>query len=88
MSAQKLVSRRLGQWVAARAALAELEKAEHPDIVDKFGRTWRWRGGDLYEHCGMAWPESTFTSPHYTLPTDAVLDNPNYKLCSTCRGGR
>lgn len=43
-------SRMLDEWAAARAALAEMERAEHPDITDARGRVWSWWRGDLYRH--------------------------------------
>lgn len=48
MSAVQGVSDLLVQWRAARAELAALEAAEHPDITDVHGRVWTWWKGDLY----------------------------------------
>lgn len=74
-------------WQDARARLLELERAEHPDIVDRHGRMWTWRGrGDLYRHCGNAAPAHMIND--FGLPTQAALDNPNYDLCVICINGR
>ena len=83
---QAAVSRLLADWQAARAALAEIERAEHPDITDRFGRVWTWRWGDLYTHCGSAVPADWV--PTWGLPSQRALDNPNYDLCDICLNGR
>ncbi|MDH6625785.1 hypothetical protein M2271_003596 [Streptomyces sp. LBL] len=81
------VAELITKWQDARAALAELERAEHPDIVDRHGRMWTWKGrGDLYRHCGNAAP--AYMINDFGLPTQRVLDNPNYDLCDTCLDGR
>lgn len=75
----------VGRWLAARAALAEIERTEHPDIVDGYGRAWRWKAGYLYVH------DDTLAFPRHmiddlNLPSAELADNPNYsKLCATCR---
>lgn len=77
----------IANWQDARAGLAELERAEHPDIVDRFGRTWTWVGrSDTYRHCGTACPVDMIDD--FGLPTQRALDNPNYELCGTCVDGR
>jgi hypothetical protein len=76
-------------WTAARAELAEIEKSEHPDIVDPLGRIWTWKSRDIYTHDStLAFPaEMARTSCH--VPADSVLSNPNYsRLCSICLNGR
>lgn len=79
--AEPLVDR----WLAARAALAEIERAEHPDVVDGYGRVWRWKFGEVYSH------DDTLAFPRHMidgagLPSAELADNPNYsKLCQTCR---
>lgn len=86
-SAIQSVARLLGDWRASRKALATLEAAEHPDITDRFGRVWTWRGrGDLYRHCGTAAPADMIND--FGLPTQGALDNPNYDLCDVCVDGR
>lgn len=73
-------------WLAARTELASIEAAGHPDITDRFGRVWTWRGKSLYRHCGNAAPEHMIQD--FGLPTQAALDNPNYDLCAICLNGR
>lgn len=88
--ATETVGRLVDQWQAARAALTELERAEHPDIVDRFGRVWTWRGrGDLYRHCGMAFPGDWLKEDgRIGLPSQRSLDNPNSDPCTICLDGR
>lgn len=89
--ATEAVSRLIGEWQNARAALAELEHAEHPDITDRHGRAWTWRPGrgDIYVHDGMAFPRALVESNALGLPSQSVLDNPNYgHLCDVCLDGR
>lgn len=80
------VTRVLGEWHALRVVLRELERAEHPDIIDGYGRTWTWKDNNLYVHCGTAAPADTIDQ--FGLPTQKALDNQNYKLCSACIDGR
>lgn len=80
------VSDLIVDWQAARTELWEMEKAEHTDIVDRFGRVWTWKSNDTYRHCGNAAPAHMIND--FGLPTQAALDNPNYDLCSICIGGR
>lgn len=81
------VSALVADWKAARTALADLERADHLDIVDRFGRTWTWTGrSDTYRHCGNAAPAHMIGD--FGLPTQTALDNPNYDLCVVCVGGR
>jgi hypothetical protein len=47
-SAIPRVHQLLSDWQTARAKLAELERLEHPDIVDVNGRIWTWWKGTLY----------------------------------------
>lgn len=85
----KEVAQLIASWQAARAELAAIERAEHPDITDHHGRVWTWRGrGDLYRHCSLAWPEEFVRNNRHGLPTQAALDSPNYDLCDLCLGGR
>lgn len=74
------------EWMEACAQLAAIEQSEHPDIVDRHGRVWVWWKGELYRHCGMAWTESMVRDPRNGLPTESARNNPNYDLCSTCKG--
>lgn len=84
---QTPVTRLLTEWQDARAQLAELERAEHPDITDRHGRVWTWRGsGDLYRHCGNAAPADMIDQ--FGLPSQRSLDNPNYDPCDICLDGR
>jgi hypothetical protein len=81
------VGRLIADWQDARAALAELERAEHPDITDSHGRVWTWRGrGDLYRHCGIAAPADMINN--FGLPSQRSLDNPNSDPCGICLDGR
>lgn len=74
-------------WLQARADVAAIERAEHPDITDRHGRVWTWVSGDLYRHCGNAAPEHMIN--WFGLPSQEVLDNPNYgDLCGICLNGR
>lgn len=78
----------LDEWAVARSQLAALEAAEHPDIIDRFGRAWQWRGrGDLYSHDDtLAFPADWVRDPDLGLPSPSLVDNPNYsRLCDTCR---
>ncbi|MGW2213238.1 hypothetical protein [Streptomyces sp. NPDC001781] len=89
--ATEAVGRMIGEWTAARAALTELERAEHPDITDRYGRVWTWKpgGGDVYRHDSMAFPRTLVESGAIGLPSQSVLDNPNYgELCAVCLDGR
>lgn len=77
----------LDRWHAARAELRALEVAEHPPIIDKFGREWTWKDENLYTHDSMAWPATIFDGPDsYGLPKASALNNPNYVFCDTCKG--
>lgn len=77
----------ISSWLDARARLTALERSEHPDIVDRFGRVWMWWKGELYRHCGSAIPMEWISN--YGLPTQAVLNNQNYaELCKICLDGR
>ena len=80
------VGKLIADWQGARAALAEIERAEHPDITDRHGRTWTWKSKDLYRHCGNAAPAYMIDS--FGLPSQQALDNPNYDLCGICLDGR
>ncbi|MEU8840283.1 hypothetical protein AB0D97_14280 [Streptomyces roseus] len=83
----KVVEDLVSTWRAARAELAALERAEHPNITDHLGRVWTWFGrGDTYRHCGNAAP--SYMINNFGLPTQAALDNPNYDLCDICLDGR
>jgi hypothetical protein len=88
------VGRLIDDWQSARAELAEIERAEYPDITDHHGRVWVWWKGDLYRHCGLAFPEDWIINgrpgrDRLGLPSQAVLDNPNYgHLCDICMNGR
>jgi hypothetical protein len=89
--ATEAVSRLVDDWQRARAALAELERAEHPDVTDRFGRVWTWKPGcgEIYRHDGMAFPKAFLDDGSVGLPTQAALDNPNYaRFCGTCLDGR
>ena len=79
-------SRMVNEWLTARAALAAIERAEHPDITDRYDRVWVWRGKTLYAHCGNAAPLDMINS--FGLPTQRALDNPNYDPCAICLDGR
>lgn len=84
--ATERVGQLLADWQAARFELAEIERAEHPDITDRFGRVWTWKSKDLYRHCGTACP--AYMIDGFGLPTQRALDNPNYDLCGICLDGR
>lgn len=84
--ATEAVERLLTQWQDARFALAEIERSEHPDITDRFGRVWTWKSKNLYRHCGTACGADMIE--HFGLPTQRALDNPNYDLCDICLDGR
>lgn len=73
----------IDEWRTARADLAAIERAEHPDIVDHHGRVWVWESGDLYVHDSLAWTGQMIRAPH-GLPYARLADNPNYKLCEIC----
>jgi hypothetical protein len=81
-----VVSELITQWRISRDELVALERAEHPDIIDRFGRVWTWKSRDLYRHCGNAAP--AYMINDFGLPAQAALDNPNYDLCAVCVDGR
>jgi hypothetical protein len=74
----------LAEWKASRAALARLERAEHPDLVDRFGRVWAWESHDVYVHDQLAFPPDAILSPRLRLPSATLADSPNYRLCDVC----
>lgn len=82
----KAVAELIADWQGARAALAEIERAGHPDITDRFGRVWTWKANDLYRHCGNAAP--AYMIDDFGLPTQRSLDNPNSDPCDICLDGR
>jgi len=82
------INQLIDEWFAARAAIHATEKAEHPDVTDALGRVWVWSQGDLYRHDSMCWPLAATTNPNIGWPHRAVLDNPNYQWCETCKEGR
>jgi len=75
------------EWMRLRAELNAAERAEHPDITDHHGRVWTWIDGDLYQHCGMAWPRHSIEDTRHGLPSESVRNNPNYDLCEVCNAG-
>jgi len=80
------VARLVDARKAARAELAAIERAEHLDITDRFGRVWVRKSKDLYVHCGCAAP--AYLIDCFGLPKQSALDNPNYNLCDICVDGR
>lgn len=80
------IGRMIAEWQALRSEISEAERAEHPDVVDHHGRSWSWIAGDLYQHCGMAWPLHSIQNPRHGLPSESVRNNPNYDLCDICKG--
>jgi hypothetical protein len=78
----------LRDWQVLRELQDAQARAEHPELVDHHGRVWTWVKGDLYLHCGMAWPRRFVLDGRHELPSDSVVANPNYELCSICRAGR
>jgi hypothetical protein len=82
-----VIAVKLAEWQALRRELAATERREHPDIIDRYGRIWEWRGGELYTHDGtLAFPVDFVTHPGLRLPKVECADNPNYwRLCSICR---
>lgn len=77
----------IASWQQSRQALRAIEKAEHPNVTDVFGRVWEWKSKDIYTHDGMAWPLDHVTNEKIGLPSKQALENPNYQWCSTCLGG-
>ena len=76
----------LGNWRRSIAELRALEAAEHPDIVDGYGRTWIWKNGDLYVHDGLfAIPRDWIAEA--SLPSFGLAErNLNYAaMCDICR---
>jgi hypothetical protein len=75
----------IDSWLAVRAEIAAIERAEHPDITDGFGRVWEWWKGDLYRHDGCIVIPRRWIA-EWGLPPAQLLNNPNYAgLCETCR---
>jgi len=85
----EIVADMITEWQATRLAMAELERAEHPDITDPHGRVWTWHSGagadEMYKHDGMAWPVEWIARGG--LPRPEGLANPNYSWCEICRQG-
>lgn len=82
------MAEKLSDWRAVRAELADIERAEHPDITDRFGRVWTWSPGhyDIYVHDCLAWSRTRIMHPDVSLPPATLADNPNYSsLCELCR---
>lgn len=79
------VGRKLAEWIALRDGIAAIEKAEHPDFTDKYGRVWTWEHDDVYSHDEtLAFPFDMIGD--LGLPRPECADNPNYaKLCVICR---
>ena len=82
------MTEKIVHWLDLRNQVAELDRASHPDITDRYGRVWVWvwSSDDLYVH------DETIAIPHgwiasWGLPAPGLADrNPNYaKLCSVCR---
>lgn len=76
----------LDAWSETRAALAEIARKEHPDIVDRHGRAWRWKtgGGDLYSHDDTLSVTADMVAG-LALPPATLSDNHNYwQLCAIC----
>lgn len=84
--AHAAVTGMLSAWSELRALAAELGAAEHPDLTDRFGRTWTWWSGDLYIHDG-ALAGSADQIAAWGLPEPGLAErNPNYAgLCAVCR---
>lgn len=80
------VNATLDEWERLRKELRAIEEAEHPPITDVLGRQWTWKDGDLYVHDGMAWPREFVERAEMELPSQAALENPNYRWCPICRG--
>ncbi len=87
MLAKATMEKLLAEWTALREQIAETERAEHPDITDRFGRVWVWWKGDLYRHCNQCIPGEWITSTELPigLPSPSLAYNPNYQLCEICR---
>jgi hypothetical protein len=81
-----ITAKMVSDWLQLRADLAAVERAEHPDLTDHHGRVWTWVAGDLYRHCGMAWPRHSIEDTRHGLPSATVRANPNYDLCDICKG--
>jgi hypothetical protein len=80
------MTEKIARWLDLRQQIAELDRASHPDITDRYGRVWVWSSGDLYVHdetiaISRDWIAS------WGLPARGLADrNPNYaKLCGICR---
>lgn len=77
------ITRLINEWQSARLALQEIERSEHPDITDRYGRVWAWKSKDLYVHDGcLAFPEHMIQD--LGLPSPVLASNPNYRLCEIC----
>jgi hypothetical protein len=81
-------------WRHARAELAAIERAEHPDVTDRFGRVWTWeteisgtgRPRGRYVHDGTFSADDADAVARWGLPPERLASNPNYAgLCETCR---
>ncbi|MFB8401126.1 hypothetical protein [Streptomyces sp. NPDC055912] len=74
----------IDEWQRLRSEIAEMERADHPDITDRHGRVWTWWKGTLYRHCSLAFPQSFVEDERLGLPNPKLRDNPNYTLCQIC----
>lgn len=84
LDALRMVAGKIDTWNAMREELAALERAEHPDIIDTYGRAWQWVDGDLYDHDKtLALPRDMIQGAG--LPHAKLDNNPNYsRLCYIC----
>ncbi len=78
-------------WKFYQHLLDEVERAEHPDIVDGHSRVWRWfrssawanANDPYYSHCAAV--ATADEIPFWGFPHPRLADNPNYVLCEICK---
>jgi hypothetical protein len=76
----------IDEWQAIRRQLAEIEWAEHSDLVDEYDRAWTWWKGSLYRHCGFGPYPEWMIRKGFGYPSQDLLDNPDRELCDICKG--
>jgi hypothetical protein len=87
----QVASQIVAEWQAVREEIRTLDRAHHPDIIDRHGRAWVWRWddsyGSQYAHCGSL-VSSDRIGGVSQLAGAGTLNNQNYDLCAVCLDGR
>lgn len=85
MTDLSVIHQKIEEWRVLRAELRALDEAEHPPFLDKYGRRWEWKSGNLWSHDHtLAYPRDMIDG--LSLPPEKLRSNPNYwQLCDICR---